>query len=315
MFQPLNGLKIGMIRSDFAAFIITFNRREILQRTIHHIGSQTIAPSKILVVNNGEPLDQSVTSTIGGMEVEVHTMGFNSGPAGAAYFAMNALSAQGFRWIQWIDDDDPPKLENLNERLFAHLENLKTITVGIIAPMGSYFNSSAGVAVRVRDAEIVDNRYLHVQTVGGNQCMLINSKVVLAGCLPTPSLFFGFEETNFCLKVLNAGYQIIVPCDLFFEYRNLASRWDMKKSDLRKIKVLPWRNYYSVRNLIYMFLYEFKKPATAFHVITRATLKAIYGLKQPSNGFSELYYTTVAIKDGVLKKLGVRVKPIPKGQE
>ena len=301
-----------MIRSDFAAFIITYNRREILQRTIQGIERQTVAPSKILVVNNGEPLDQTMNSGTTGMQLEVHAMGFNSGPAGAAHFAMNALSAQGFQWIQWIDDDDPPKVENLNERLFAHLENLKGINVGIIAPAGSYFNTSSGVAVRVKDGDVTNNRYLHVQTVGGNQCMLINSRVVLSGCLPTASLFFGFEETNFCLKVLNAGYKIIVPCDLFFEYRNLAGRWDMKESDLRKIKVLPWRNYYSVRNLIYMFLYEFKRPATALRVLTRAALKAINGLKHPSNGFSELYYTTVAIKDGILKKLGIRVKPIPK---
>jgi GT2 family glycosyltransferase len=303
-----------MIRSDFAAFIITFNRSEILQRTIHHIGLQTVTPSKILVVNNGEPLNRPVTSNIPEMVVEVHAMGSNSGPAGAAHFAMKELYAQGFHWIQWIDDDDPPKLENLNERLFAHFENLKTINIGIIAPVGSYFDANSGVSVRVKDAEIVNNRYLYIDTVGGNQCMLINSKVVFSGCLPTAELFFGFEETNFCLKVLHAGYKIVVPCDLFFEYRNLSARWDLKKSDLRKIKILPWRNYYSVRNLIYMFLYEFKKPTTALRVVTRATLKAIYGLRQPSNGFSELYYTTIAIKDGLLKKLGMTVKPIQKHQ-
>src|SRR5688572_8834277 len=106
-----------MTRSDFAAFIITFNRYEILQRTIDQIALQTVTPSKIIVVNNGEPLNLAVTSNIADMTVEVHTMGSNSGPAGAAHFAMKELNAQGFHWIQWIDDDDPPKLENLNARL------------------------------------------------------------------------------------------------------------------------------------------------------------------------------------------------------
>src|SRR5262245_3583158 len=116
-----------MTRSDLAAFVITFNRGEILQRTIHRIASQTVAPSKILVVNNGEPLSQSVVSDMGDVEVQIHTMGFNSGPAGAAHFAMTELAAQGFQWIQWIDDDDPPKVGNLNERLFDHLKNLKAL--------------------------------------------------------------------------------------------------------------------------------------------------------------------------------------------
>lgn len=301
-----------MIRSDFAAFIITFNRPEILQHTIDHIGIQSIAPSTILVVNNGDPLPRRLNSGLSGMVIEECRMESNRGPSGAANFALTKLNAQGFKWIQWIDDDDPPKVKDLNERLFNHIEKLKLQNIGIIAPVGSYFNISRGATVRVKDSEILNNQYLHLHTVGGNQCMLISGSVVTSGCLPTEDLFFGFEETNFCLKVLNAGYKIIVPCDLFKEYRSMSSRWDLKKSDLRKTKILPWRNYYSVRNLIYMFLYEFKRPMVVLHIMARSVIKALYGLKNPSDGFRGLYLTILAIKDGIFKKLGLTVKPLAK---
>lgn len=305
-----------MIRADFAAFVITFNRPGILYNTIAELCRQTVTPAKILIVNNGEKLDLAALRGVEGVDFEEHMMGFNSGPAGAAYFALTSLAAKNFKWIQWIDDDDPPRVYNLNERMFNHLTAAGNLNIGIIAPFGSYFDSRKGVAVRVENEDIENSQSIRVQTVGGNQCMLINSAVVTAGCLPTASLFFGFEETNLCLKVLQAGFEIIVPSDLFSEYRKLSGRWNLKTSDIRKTTVTPaWRNYYSVRNLIYMFLYEFKKPATALRIITRATLKAIYGLKQPSIGFKELYYTTAAIKDGVRKRLGVRVKPIPKHQK
>jgi hypothetical protein len=224
------------------------------------------------------------------------------------------LTSHNFKWIQWIDDDDPPRVENLNERLFDHLEIMKDQSIGIIAPVGSYFNSRTGVAIRVKNEDIVTNRYLPVQTVGGNQCMLINSAVVRSGCLPTSSLFFGFEETNFCLKVLHAGFKIVVPCDLFVEYRNLAGRWDLKRSDIRKIEIPAWRNYYSIRNLIFMFLYEFKKPSVVLRILGRVSLRAMYIFLRhgPARGFPELYYTFRAVKDGMQKKLGLTVKPLAK---
>jgi GT2 family glycosyltransferase len=303
-----------MIRSDFAAFIITFNRPEILHRTITHLYTQTVAPAKILIVNNGEKLDFSTLSRPEGIDLEEHIMGFNSGPAGASHFAMVSLASRNFKWIQWIDDDDPPRIADLNERLFNHLEIVKDHTVGIIAPVGSYFNTRKGIAVRIGNSEIETNPYLDVQTVGGNQCMLINSAVIQKGCLPTSSLFFGFEETNFCLKVLQAGYRIVVPCDLFYEYRNLAGRWGLKKADIRKIEIPAWRNYYSIRNLIYMFLYEFKRPRVVINIIGRISARAFYNLIKhgPSRGFQEFYYTFLGIRDGVQKKLGLTVTPLAK---
>ena len=121
-------------------------------------------------------------------------MGFNSGPAGAAHFALTNLASSNFNWIQWIDDDDPPRVLNLNERLFKHLETLKNLNIGIIAPFGSYFNSQKGVAIRVENQDIISSQFVSVQTVGGNQCMLINSAVINAGCLPTSSLFLDLKK-------------------------------------------------------------------------------------------------------------------------
>jgi GT2 family glycosyltransferase len=303
-----------MTRSDFAAFIITFNRTDILYSTIRQICTQSVTPAKILIVNNGEKLNLNELPELGDVELEEHTMGFNSGPAGAAHYAMGRLERLGFKWIQWIDDDDPPKISNLNERLFRHLQEINDPKVGVIAPVGSYFNTRNGRAIRVRNEQIHNNRYLTVQTVGRNQCMLINSTVIRSGCLPTASLFFGFEETNFCLKVVEAGFSIIVPADLFSEYRTLAKRWDLSKKDATKFNIPPWRNYYSTRNLIYMFLYEFKKPGVVSRIIAGACLKALYSFvkRGPSWGVQELYFTFLGINDGFRRKLGLTVKPVSK---
>ena len=74
-----------MIRNDFAAFVITYRRFDVLKVTIEAIFSQSVAPSKVLIIDNGnEPL-------LGmGLEkefrnVEYFNSGSNLGPAGAVY--------------------------------------------------------------------------------------------------------------------------------------------------------------------------------------------------------------------------------------
>lgn len=304
-----------MIKKELAAFVITFNRPALLLETIRILSKQSVSPCMILVVNNGSPLD-GIENAVGHPDIRLkqHVMGINAGPAGAANWALRHLASEGYEWIQWVDDDDPPKVPDLNERLFQHLGKLGQYKVGVISASGSYFNERSGIAVRVPNRDIENNKYLFAQTVGGNQCMIINSSVVKDNCFPSSHLFFGFEETNFCLKVLKADYKIIVPCDLFREYRNIAGRWNLTRSDIRKTDIPFWRTYYSTRNLIFMFGYEFCKPATVLRIICRSLLKSVYITmsKGPLKGSQSFYYTVLAIKDGLFKRTGLTIKPLYK---
>lgn len=300
-----------MVKFDLASFIITFNRPLMLLKTIRQLCLQNVCPSVILVVNNGIIVDLEDLDVPSGVKVKQHLIGSNIGPAGAAHWALQTLAAAGFQWIQWIDDDDPPRLQNLNERLFDHLKILNDESVGIIAPVGSFFDFNKGVTVRVQDYQLKRSGYLSVHTVAGNQCMLINKGVIDRNCLPNPALFFGFEETNFCLKVLNAGYKIIVPCELFAESRTLSKRWNLTSRDIRESEVSAWRSYYSIRNLVYMFLYEFKSRKAVFWTLLRVIPRAFYFLfsKGRRRGFQEIYFTFLAIGHGFSKRLGMTVQP------
>lgn len=302
-----------MINKGLASFIVTFNRPKVLIETIRSICSQTVSPGKVLVVNNGDYVALEDLE-FSGIELEQVTMGANGGPAAAAYFALKKLVEEKYEWIQWVDDDDPPRFPDLNEKLFAHLDFLRDDSIGIIAPVGSFFNENRGAAVRVTDDQIRNSKYLYVDTVAGNQCMVINKKVVQAGCLPIPELFFGFEETSFCLKVIKAGYRIVIPTDLFSLYRTAANRWGLTKADIRKIRTPAWRTYYSNRNLLYMFSHEFKKPASVVWIIARILARAFYCFffRRSNNDSLELMYTLRAIRDGLTKRLGMTVMPEPK---
>jgi GT2 family glycosyltransferase len=298
-----------MIESSLAAFIITYNRPEKLRETIAKLSSQSAAPSLILVVNNGSEVGLDGVSAL--TKIEQHVMPSNVGPAGAAHWALTELTSRGYAWLQWVDDDDPPRIVTLNERLLQSIKALNDDNIGIIAPVGSYFDQKKGVAVRVTDAQLSKQLYLDLHTVAGNQCMLINADAVRKGALPAKELFFGFEETSFCLAVLKAGFRIVVPADLFKEYRSLSNRWGLSKADIRKTEVPAWRNYYSTRNLIYLFAYKYRRLSTVLMIIVRVLPRSFYYLfsRGVKRGLQEIYYTCRAIFDGLTRRTGLTVLP------
>lgn len=92
----------------FAAFIMTFQRNHTLEETIRIILDQTLPPEKILIVDN-DPAEsaKSIAQKFSHLPVFYHATGNNSGPAGAAKKGLEILVNEGFKWIAWIDDDDP----------------------------------------------------------------------------------------------------------------------------------------------------------------------------------------------------------------
>lgn len=178
----------------FAAFIMTYERPRVVLDTIEKLQSQTFPPSKILVVDNSESTDtETAIAALNHETVEYHGVGYNSGPAGAAKIGLEKLTAEGFDWIFWGDDDDPPLFEDACERLFETIKNNSDLKIGVVAAVGHYFNRRTGVIERVKDEELNGEGALSVQSAGGGQTMIVNSAVVKEGVLPDENLFFGFE--------------------------------------------------------------------------------------------------------------------------
>ncbi len=236
----------------FGAFIITFERSEILQKTIDKLLSQTYPPEKILVVDN------SITTTTKeyfedhkSEQIEYYSMGYNSGPAGAAEFALRHLTNLGFDWIFWGDDDDPPK----DNGIFETLLKLATHNdkVGIVGSLGGKFIESRARTRGFYNKEL--NGIVDADFVAGGKMMIVNSEVVKKNILPTKKLFFGFEELDFCLRIKDAGFRIIFDGEKIKELRKMdgndGPNYKWKGNSFGK-KDMLWRNYYSTRNMLYI---------------------------------------------------------------
>lgn len=286
----------------FAAFIITYERPDILSETIKTIFLQTQLPEKLLIVDNSisdktKTYFDSVLSL--DQRISYYRVGYNSGASGGAYHGLKILADSGYEYIQWLDDDDPPLYHNANEELLKLFELDKRI--GVVGQVGSKYSKISGRLSRFSDLELDGPGALLVDYVGGGQLMIIKLEVIKKGCLPERDLFFGFEDLSFCLKVKSMGYLIGVPRSLFLKMRVHFNRIGKVKN----VSGPSWRDYYSARSLTYISLYEQHNIFPLFFLFG----KAIAGV------FVRSTYRWLPLKgflDGLVRKKGMVVSPVKK---
>lgn len=240
--------------NHFSAFIITFNRPKLLQHCISILSSSSRKPQKTLIINNGEFLN------VNEFEINRNESSFsiinnesNVGPAGAAKIGLETLASEGYQWIYWGDDDDPPYSYDTFKELLDLVQYQPN--VGIVGKIGGIFDPVKATTRALKNNEL--KQINEVDYVSGGKQMIVSSKVVKAGVLPDPRLFFGFEELDFCLRVKEAGFKIIINGE------------EIRKSRMKEGKTSPdykWegvsfgkryainRQYYSTRNLLFILI-------------------------------------------------------------
>lgn len=292
----------------FAAFIITYNRELLLCETISVLLRQSIVPQKILILDNGNlPADYIVEKLMREHRVSYHCMGFNAGPAGAAAVGLRMLAAEGFEWVYWGDDNDPPIFLDTFERMFKSNLNDRHSQYELLGTVGHRFNRLSGSIIRTPDGAINTSGLLEVDSIAGNQSMLVHRSVVEAGVLPDPKLFFGFEELDFCLSVKAAGFRIGVDKSLFLRCRQHFNRMGLKETGPYKYpESALWRQYYSTRNLLLIFRKHGLWSAWVFHLI-RSSVKLFYNFRHGwVYGRKSWRMVSAGLVDGLLGRSGFR---------
>lgn len=259
-----------------AGFIITYQRPETLLTTIDKVFSQTFPPERLWIIDNSEDdKTRQLVWGLGDSRIEYYKVGYNGGPALAAEIGLNLATKAGYEWIYWGDDNDPPFRHDCFERL---LGLCKIKGIGVLGAVGHNFDERAGTIKRINTDILIKQKHIEVDYVAGSMCMLVNKDVVVkSGVFPNPDLFFGFEELDFCLKVKEKGYKIVVDCGLFLEARKKANRLDFKPPIYQKKKNLT-REYYSLRNLL-MIADDFKFTNMKIRLCWKWVAKSLYGFK------------------------------------
>jgi GT2 family glycosyltransferase len=293
---------------QYAAFIMTFRRSEILTDTIQKLLDQTKPPSRILIVDN-DPQRSAllVANSFSSNQVGYHATGYNSGPAGAAYYGLEILFEEGWHWVLWMDDNDPPKFPDVMENIFKIPGYYKSPEkIGMLGAVGVWFDKKKAKTIRVPDYKL--SGIIEVDNVAGNMLPVVHRRVFEKNVWPDKDLFFGFEELDFSLAIKRQGLSVLVSGEELRRHRENAGRMNLNRG-LYKVKNIKnlWREYYSIRNVMYILRYKEKEILGALVLTAKSLGKSIIGFRYGwQYGTINMKFIISGLKDGLRGNLGYR---------
>jgi GT2 family glycosyltransferase len=261
----------------FAAFIMTYERPDVLPGTINALLTQTVPPDEILIVDNSKGDEtKTLIETLSDDRISYYRVGYNSGPAGAAKIGLQKLAEKNYDWIYWGDDNDPPRDKAAFERLLQLASTLPM--AGAVGSIGGKLNKVTGRTRNLTNREL--GGLCEVDYIPGGKDLVINGSAVRQGVLPSEELFFGFEELEYCLRLKKAGFRIYVDGERWLKSRIQAGnvdpdyRWQGKSFN----KPVSSRHYYSARNMLYILLRNRLYLALVFN-LAKTLFKSIAGFR------------------------------------
>lgn len=292
-------------------FIITYERPTILLQTIRKIFSIPSCPEHLWIVDNSETFEtQLLINSLSIKNVTYYRVGKNIGPAGGAAVGLKLVADAGYDWIFWGDDNDPPNFDDGFIKLLKPITSQDFQNVGMLGMVGFRFSQFSGNLIRISEKELRFTNYLlSVESIAGNQSLIVSRKVIERGILPDSDLFFGFEELDFCLKISSAGFLIMVDPNLFLRSRELYRKIGFKQPLYLRLPLsfLP-RQYYSVRNILLILKANHLYLAFCYQFL-KAIFKLFVGFRYGKNyGMKNFTFVGKGIWDGIRNVKGNRVE-------
>lgn len=232
---------------SIAVIVITFNRLELLRKTINGLKSQTHKIDEIIVVNNGssdgtaEWLAQDSTLFVVTQE--------NTGSSGGQYTGFKTAYERGHDWIWAMDDDVIPRADCLENMM-------KSITTNkIIAPLRI---SNDGTPFINDTIEFnLNNPFKNIwkgllSQKDLNQDMIRAVGLTFEGPMFHRTLIekIGLPEKKFFIYGDDSEYMIRANKAGFESYINTNAKLDRMLDAPDLNKEFSWKNYYIVRNII-----------------------------------------------------------------
>ncbi|AVR46892.1 glycosyl transferase [Christiangramia fulva] len=278
----------------FAAFVITYNRVQVLPDTIKKILSQSLPPEELLIVDNSDnDTTEKLVESLSNPKISYYKVGYNSGPAGASKIGLEQLAKEGFEWIYWGDDNNPPRDDSVFKRMLECINRLEKESrkPGLMAGTGASFNSLTGRIRSHSNAELRGKEILETDVVPGGHTLFVNSELVRRKILPDPNLFFAFEDLDLSLKSKNAGFHNFVDARTWLQVRyKYGDSAEDYRPNLKKKEVNRNREFYSARNLLHIFYQQRYYSAFAFTFL-KILIKIPLGYFKKSGSKSSKIYT------------------------
>ena len=235
-----------------AVVVVTFNRADLLGRTLDGLAAQTHQPDAVIVVDNAstdhtrEILDDHTGLTLQRIHLDTNTGGSGGFRAGT-----EAAYSQGFDRIWLMDDDvvpapdclavlmaiDEPCLMSVREDTRGHLVEKAATDFDLRRPW-SIRPKRASVETSYGERSAMPER-VEIEIVAFEGFMM-RREVIDAVGLPDETFFIFYDDVDLALRARRAGYRIWAVRDAVL----------VRQLDFDQQHALDtWKGYYMYRNL------------------------------------------------------------------
>jgi rhamnopyranosyl-N-acetylglucosaminyl-diphospho-decaprenol beta-1,3/1,4-galactofuranosyltransferase len=236
------------------AVVVTFNRRQLLERCLLALTHQTRPPESILVIDNAssDGTGDWLSGFLPGLSVpsSAFRLPENSGGAGGFCEGIRRACHAKAEWI-WLMDDDAEPLPQALERLLAQPlspENIygstpvfKGRTAWRINLLDEHRSTDDILALPAR-AKVESHPFLG---------FLIHRKLVELIGLPDASFFIAADDIEYCLRARRAGASIVLVSASRIQHPKAAYRTiNLFGQSVIILSLVPWKRYYDTRNRI-----------------------------------------------------------------
>jgi rhamnopyranosyl-N-acetylglucosaminyl-diphospho-decaprenol beta-1,3/1,4-galactofuranosyltransferase len=240
-----------------AVVVVTFNRAELLGRTLDGLAAQTQEPDAVIVVDNASTdHTREVLDAHRGLDLQRLHLDTNTGGSGGFRAGVEAAYDQGFDRIWLMDDDVVPApdclaalmsideacLMAVREDVHGHLVE-KTATEFDLSRPWSIRPKRASIETAYGERSAMPERVeLHVVAFEG---FLVRREVIAAIGLPDDSFFIFYDDVDLALRARRAGYRIWAVRDAVL----------VRQLDFDQQHALDtWKGFYMYRNLFVVHL-------------------------------------------------------------
>ncbi|ACV12305.1 glycosyl transferase family 2 [Halorhabdus utahensis DSM 12940] len=293
-----------------AVVLINWNNFEDTSECLDSLQKSTYENIQIIVVDNGST-DNSLSRLQSKFEnVKYVSLDENEGFPAANNAGIEFALENGAEYVFLLNNDTiVPEEDDVLKNLVTYMETNEQ--VGIVSPLVTYYPETHLVWFSEGSIDWITGKIQHtnmgkskqscnLQMYICNDCipgcaMMIRSELFDRVGLLDPSYFLRFSDTEFSLRALNSGYDLVT--DTSVEIFHKASSSSGSKFDL---------SYYQSRNRWHLIRDYFPKISLLFYFWWLIKATANRGLHRDFSAITDLFW---GAKDGILGRKGKVVPP------
>jgi rhamnosyltransferase len=280
---------------NICAIIVTFNPNiAILNQVISSLSNQV---NKIYLYKNSDYAfdENSFLSILGN--------GDNIGIGKAQNLLLKTAIKEGYEYALMSDQDTIYPKDFCNEMITVFPNDKFTIA---LAPGWSNKNSSInynGFHVIIRNSLQHDTNSKKLIKISHciSSGMLIKLNFINKVGFFCENLFIDWIDNEWCWRINNKGFNIYGNPNIIIDH-NLGDK-NISYFNIRFTKRSTLRNYYIIRNAVYLFVYTDYK-LYKFYLFKKIIQHFILSIIFSDKKIKEITILFKSIKDGIFKKLG-----------